>query len=118
MKITVDVAEININIPRRLKQVEGEKMGNYAAASWHRLYSPYTPFDTGALQDTVRITPWQIEHTVPYALPMYHGNFNFKRTYHPKASRMWDKAAAPTEAPKLHDELQAFVDRGGLNLGD
>lgn len=118
MKITVDVSEINIDVPKHMKKVQGDALGNYAAVSWHRLISPYTPFDTGFLQDTVRITPWVIEYVAPYAVPVYNGNFNFRRTYHPKASRMWDKAAAPTELPKLHDELQAFVDRGGLNLGD
>ena len=118
MKITIDVVDININIRKRMNQVRSDKFGTYAATSWNRLYSPYVPFETGALQDTIRITPWQIEHTVPYAAPMYYGNFNFKKTYHPKASRMWDKAAAPTQAPILHDELQAFVDKGGLNLGD
>ena len=118
MKISVDVCEVNINVPKHMSKVEGDKMGLYAAAQWHRLYSPYTPFREGLLQDTVRITPWQIEHTVPYARPMYYGNFNFRRTFHPKATRLWDKAAAPTELPKLKDELQAFVDRGGLNLGD
>lgn len=118
MKITVDIEEFNIDIPKHMNEVQGDKMGLYASTTWHRLYSPWTPFREGYLQDDVRITPWQIEHVVPYAQPMYYGNFNFRRTFHPKASRLWDKAAAPTQVPKLHDELQAFVDRGGLNLGD
>lgn len=118
MKITIDVVDININIPKRMNQVRSDKFGTYAATSWHRLYSQYVPYKTGNLQDEIRITPWQIEHIMPYAAPVYYGDFNFNKDPHPKASRMWDKAAAPTQAPILHDELQAFVDKGGLNLGD
>ena len=110
-------SEVNINIDRLVKKVHSDKLGIYAASSWHRLYSPYVPFDSGMLQNTVRISPWEVQHTVPYAYKMYNGRFNFKRDKHPRASRKWDKAAAPTQKPKLVRELQAFIDRGGLNLG-
>lgn len=118
MKIYVTVSKISIDIPKHLGKVRGEKMGLYAAASWHRLYAKYVPYREGYLESTVEIRPWEIEHTVPYARKMYNGNFNFRKTLHPNASRMWDKAAEPTQKPKLVQELQAFVDRGGLNLGD
>lgn len=41
----------------------------------------------------------------------------YNRSLHPMASAEWDKAAEWRQRPKLIRELQAFVDRGGLNLG-
>ena len=41
----------------------------------------------------------------------------YNRSLHPMATAEWDKAAEPQQRPKLIRELQAFVDRGGLNLG-
>lgn len=40
----------------------------------------------------------------------------FSRELHPKASRQWDKAAAPVQKPALIRTLQAYVDSGRLNL--
>lgn len=109
-------SEIHIDVDRLVKKVRGDALGLYAASAWHRLYTPYTPFDTGTLTYTVQINPWKITHTVPYAHKMYEGHYNFKRDKHPRASRMWDKAAEPTQKPKLVREIQAFIDGGGLNL--
>lgn len=41
----------------------------------------------------------------------------YDRSKHPLATAEWDKAAEPVQKPKLMRELQAYVDRGGLNLG-
>lgn len=116
MKIKFDV-DLHINTKRLSDKVRDGNLGQYAAVTWHRLYSPYTPFDSGMLQNTVKYSPWEIEHTVPYAHRMYEGRFKFNKTYHPRASRKWDKAAEPTQGPKLIRELQAFIDKGGLKLG-
>lgn len=35
---------------------------------------------------------------------------------HPKASAKWDKAAEPTQKPKLISSLQAYIDAGRLKL--
>ena len=116
MRIEVDM-EIDINVGRLVKKVNNNELGLYAATSWHRLYTPYVPYVTGDLCNTVRLGPWQIHHTVPYAHKMYTGRFNFTRDLHPLASRKWDKAAQSTQKRKLIRELQEFIDRGGLNLG-
>lgn len=116
MKVKV-TSEIHIDIKGKMDKVNGDKLGTFAATEWHRLYTPYVPMDTGALANTVQIRPWEIEHTVPYAHRMYEGHFNFRKDMHPAASRHWDKAAEPTEKPKLVKAIQAFIDKGGLNLG-
>ena len=115
MKITVGV-DVNINTKKHLDAVRSDAFWTYAASEWHRLYSPYVPMDTGALKNTVAIRPKEVEHTVPYAHRMYEGHFHFRKDKNPKASRQWDKAAAPTQRPKLIRSLQAYIDSGKVKL--
>lgn len=94
-----------------------EGFWTFAATQWHRLYSPYVPMRKGKLKNTVSITPGQIEHTVPYAHYQYNGtNFHFYKEKNPKASAQWDKAAEPTQKPKLISSMQAYVNQGRLKL--
>lgn len=121
MKISITV-DINVNIdPKRISDriMNDRPFWEFAATEWHRLYAPYVPMLTGTLTNTVSITPGQIEHTVPYARYQYEGTrFNFTRTYHPKASAHWDKAAEPTQKPKLIASLQAYINSGRIRLND
>lgn len=119
MKISI-TADVNIDSKRISDRIMNDRpFWTYAATEWHRLYAPYVPMLTGTLTNTVSITPGQIEHTVPYARYQYEGTrFNFTRTYHPKASAHWDKAAEPTQKPKLIASLQAYINSGRIRLND
>jgi len=110
------VSQVNINVDRRIAQVRDDRFWQFAAEQWYELYTPFVPMDTGNLLKNVSITPGQIEHRAPYAIYVYNGNFNFKQTHHPLASRMWDKAAEPTQKPKLVRILQKYVDAGRMKL--
>ena len=44
------------------------------------------------------------------------GSLKHVQQLHPKACAKWDQAAAPTQLPKLVQELQNFVDSGGLDI--
>lgn len=115
MKIEV---EMNINVQQlRDKVMNNSAFWTFAATEWHRLYAPYVPYKTGMLDNTVSITPGEIEHTVPYARYQYYGEtHNFSREQHPLASAKWDLAAEPTQKSKLILTLQRYVDSGRLNL--
>ena len=115
MRVTV---ETNINTQALRDRVMNDSgFWTYAATEWHRLYSPYTPYKTGMLDNTVSITPGEIEHTVPYARYQYYGEFHhFSREQHPKASAKWDLAAEPTQKPKLIAAMQGYIDSGRLKL--
>ena len=115
MRISLKVTS-NIDIPAHMKPIREPAFWKYAASEWHRLYEPYVPMQTGMLKDTVDIRPNEIEHTVPYARYQYEGHFNFRKDRHPKASRQWDKAAKPTEEPKLIRSLQRYIDSGRVKL--
>lgn len=121
MNVDIEITLKDIDISR-MRIVEKE-LGLYAAKEWHRLYKKYVPFQTGTLQNTVDIKPWEIKHNTPYAHYQYEGEvygpkyplmaggavvgFRSKGEQHPTgrklhytnpiASDHWDKKADPVE---------------------
>jgi len=116
LKARVDV-ETDINVPAKLLKVRDPKFQIFAAETWYKLYRDYVPHNTGTLYDSVRISPYQIEHFAPYAAAVYTHNRNYRKDKAPKASAHWDHAATPAQKPKLINSMQKYIDRGGLNLG-
>ena len=108
-------AEVRIDEQAIAEKLRSDGLWLHAAQTWHRLYEPYVPRDTGRLYGDVRISPGQIEHLAPYAAYVYGGSFSAGSGG--AASRAWDRAAEPTQKPKLVAALQAYVDAGGLKLG-
>ena len=108
-------AEARIDEQAIAEKLRSDGLWLHAAQTWHRLYEPYVPRDTGRLYGDVRISPGQIEHLAPYAAYVYGGSFSAGSGG--AASRAWDRAAEPTQKPKLVAVMQAYVDAGGLKLG-
>ena len=116
----------------------------FAASEWHRLYSPYVPFESGTLRDSVTIAPKTITHNAPYAHYQYTGEVygpnypitqngvrvgyystpnrpkhktgGYLKYKNPKAAAKWDQVAAGTQKSKLASSLQAYIDSGRLKL--
>ena len=109
------MAEVRIDEQGIAEKLRSDGLWLHAAQTWHRLYEPYVPRDTGRLYGDVRISPGQIEHLAPYAAYVYGGSFSAGSGG--AASRAWDRAAEPTQKPKLVAAMQAYVDAGGLKLG-
>lgn len=83
----------------------------------------YVPFDTGALAETVvidgaptyNVSESYITYSQPYAHRIYEGDdLNFKPDMHPLATSRWDKQMVTAEMSEIEDELQSFIDRGGI----
>ena len=108
-------AEVRIDAQKLVQKLHSDELWLHAAQQWHRLYAPYVPRDTGRLYEDVRFSPGQIEHLAPYAAYVYGGSFPANSGG--AASRAWDRAAEPTQKPKLVAAMQAYVDAGGLKLG-
>mgnify|MGYP004511384655 CR=1 FL=1 len=84
----------------------------FAHSELHRLYQKYVPMQTGALANTVEITPEYVRHVVPYAARMYYGvGFNFSTEKHALATAMWDKVAMETQRDKLTRAVAAYMRR-------
>lgn len=86
--------DIQLNEGQILKKVTNDTFGLFMAKEWKRLIDPYTPRDTGTMQDTAQIRPFEIFYGVPYATYNYYGkNKHFQRN-NPYSTSQWDQAAA------------------------
>lgn len=132
--------EEHINIPKNMAKVQDDKFWEFGANEWWRLLIPYTPMESGTMSESVSIKPKEIEYNSPYAHYLYKGElmvdaetgssyarYGTKKVYagtpleiskasHPLATKEWDKAAEPTQKPKLIRAMQGYIDSGGLNL--
>lgn len=64
---------ITLNQAKIEKKVTNKKFGKFVANEWRRLINPYTPKDTGALIDTTKIRPFEIEYVERYSHYVYEG---------------------------------------------
>lgn len=95
-----------------------QKLMEFAAREWHRLYYPFVPYRGGQLARQVAYYATDstavIDHTVPYGNRQYNGvGFNFNRAVHPLASAFWDRAAmAAGKGAALARSMQNYLNRG------
>lgn len=91
---------IDLNEPKILAKVQNDRFGLLVSSEFKRLLDPYTPRDTGILQDTAEIYPWKIRYkgqkasngkfVAGYVYYMRNANFQKKNPY---STYEWDKAA-------------------------
>lgn len=110
-----------IRVSDELKKVRDPTFWRFGANEWWKLISPYTPMDTGALFESVNIRgdegSGSVEYKQPYAHRMYNGQrMHFRKDKHPLASAEWDKAAEPSQKPRLIQSMQNYIDSGRLKL--
>ena len=85
---------IDLNEPRILAKVQNDRFGLLVSNEWKRLIDPYTPRDTGTMQNTAKIYPNQIHYVQPYSARVYYGkDLNFQKK-NPYSTYEWDIAAA------------------------
>ena len=85
---------IDLNEPQILEKVQNDRFGLLVANEWKRLIDPYTPRDTGLMQETAKIYPNKIHYIQKYSSAVYYNagaNFQKKNPY---STYEWDKAAA------------------------
>ena len=115
MSFDIEVSS-NLDIPKELRKINNPAFWKFAHTEWNKLIFPYVPFNTGTLAESTDISAEAITYKTPYASAVYTQNRNFRKDLHPLASSEWDKAAAPTQKPKLIEALQKYVDSGRLKL--
>ena len=85
---------IDLNEPKILAKVQNDRFGLLVSNEWKRLIDPYTPRDTGVMQETAKVQPWKIHYIQPYSTRVYYGrDFTFQKK-NPYSTYEWDKAAA------------------------
>lgn len=64
---------LDLNEPQIVEKVTSDKLGLFVSNEWKRLINPYTPRDTGIMEQTFQLRPWEIEYTMPYSAYQYYG---------------------------------------------
>lgn len=104
---------IDLNEPQILAKVTNDRFGLLVAKEWKRLIDPYTPRDTGTMQDTAKVSPWEIHYIQKYSARVYYGKgYNFKKK-NPYSTYEWDVAAANAgQGDKLAKTLNNALQSG------
>jgi hypothetical protein len=104
---------IDLNEPRIREKVTSDRFGLLVSNEWKRLIDPYTPRDTGTMQDMATLNPWQIHYKQKYASRVYYGkDFNFQKK-NPYSTYEWDIAAEKAgQKNKLYRTLNNALQSG------
>ena len=105
--------KIDLNEPKILGKVQNDRFGLLVSQSWKRLLDPYTPRDTGILEESATLSPWQIYYKQKYASRVYYGyDFNFQHK-NPYSTYEWDiKASQSGQLDKLYRTLNNALQSG------
>lgn len=88
MQVRVDLNEQKI-----INKVTNDRFGLLASNEWKRLIDPYTPRDTGTMQEGARVRPFEIHYVAPYSQYVYYGKEMAFRHKNPYSTYEWDVAA-------------------------
>ena len=105
---------IDLNEPKILAKVTSDEFGRFVALSWKDYIDPYTPRDTGLMQETAKIYPWKIHYIQKdYPEKVYYGyDLNFQKK-NPYSTYEWDKAAEKAgQKDKLYRTLNNALQSG------
>ena len=106
--------DIKLNESKIIKKVENDRFGKFVSLSWKNLIDPFTPRDTGLMQEKARIYPWQIHYIQEkYPSVVYYGeDLNFQKN-NPCSTYEWDKAAERAgQKDKLYRTLNSALQSG------
>jgi hypothetical protein len=89
-----------IDVNGTVSKIEDPSFWSYAASEYHRLLSPYVPFETGSLDNTVRYnagkTTGEIEYYAPYAHYIYEGQA-MGPSYYSEGYGFWSPPGRPKQ---------------------
>ena len=111
---------IDLNEPRIREKVTSDRFGLLVSNEWKRLIDPYTPRDTGTMQDNAEIKPFQIiyrgaktKNGKYYAGYVYYNiDANFQKK-NPYATYEWDVSAEKAgQKDKLYRTLNNALQSG------
>ena len=107
--------KIDLNEPKILAKVKNDRFGLFVSQSLKRLLDPYTPRDTGTMEETAKLSPWQIHYIQKYSTAVYYGrDFNFQHK-NPYSTFEWDiKASQSGQLDKLYRTLNNGLQNGNF----
>ena len=113
--------KIDLNEPKIIEKVTNDRFGLFVSNEWKRLIDPYTPRDTGTLQDTAKKEPWRIIYDAKasngksYASAVYYGTYMRFQKKNPYSTYEWDiKASQSGQLDKLYRTLNNGLQNGNF----
>ena len=104
---------IDLNEPRIEQKITNNKFGLLVANEWKRLIDPYTPRDTGTMQETAKLKPWQIHYIQNYSEAVYYMRGARFQKKNPYSTYEWDiKAEQAGQKDKLYRTLNNALQSG------
>ena len=104
---------IDLNEPKILAKVQNDRFGLLVSNEWKRLIDPYTPRDTGTMQDTAKLYPFKIHYIQPYSVYVYYGKGKNFQKKNPYSTYEWDFAAEKAgQKDKLYRTLNNALQSG------
>jgi hypothetical protein len=105
--------KIDLNEPKILEKVTSDRFGLFVSQQWKKQIDPYTPRDTGIMEDAARLYPFKIHYIQPYSTRVYYGEeFNFQKK-NPYSTYEWDvKASQSGQLNKLYRTLNDGLQSG------
>ena len=104
---------IDLNEPRIEQKITNNKFGLLVANEWKRLIDPYTPRDTGTMQETAKLNPWQIHYIQNYSEAVYYMRGAKFQKKNPYSTYEWDIAAEKAgQKDKLYRTLNNALQSG------
>ena len=106
---------IDLNEPQIINKVTSDKFGLIVSNEWKRLIDPYTPRDTGIMEETATLQPFKIHYKQPYSSRVYYGyDFTFQKK-NPYSTYEWDEAAENAgQLNKLYRTLNSLLQSGRI----
>lgn len=131
MKITVKEVEIRDG-RKTFQRIFGEGTMTYIHTRLHAYMSPFVPMDSGALDQTVDITPECVHYKSPYAHFQWNGkvfvddrgstwarrseskhqinkDLQYSKDQHPLASSHWEKAMMTSKGDEFCKDITDYL---------
>lgn len=107
MNISVEI----FNPKKTFKRIFSDDVRKYAHTRLHAYCSPYVPMDSGALDQTVDITPDYVHYKSPYAHFQWERNLKYSIDKHPLATSHWERAAMTAKGDRLAEDIETYIKR-------
>ena len=104
---------IDLNEPQIINKVTNDRFGLLVATEEKRVIDPYTPRDTGLMEESAKLYPWKIHYIQKYSSRQYYGYDFIYQKKNPYSTYEWDiKAFQAGQGDKLYRTLNNALQSG------
>lgn len=109
MKLVIKEIKLN-NAQKTFQRIFGDGVMTHAHTRLHAYCSDYVPMDSGALDQTVDITPECVHYKQPYARRQWEGKgIKYSTDKHPLVTSHWEVAAMAAHKVDLCRDIENYL---------